>query len=182
MEEHWADIPNFARYQISSYGQVWNRVFERFMKPSIMTTGQLKVSLIDDQEVRRSLSVAVLVAQAFVDPPEPRCREVILLDGDLTNVAAYNLRWRTLRQAYLYARQMRTQPKVPWINLPIRNQVTGAVYKNVVECGITEGLLFDEIWKSTYKGVHDREMDNYKGTPVYPYGHTYEIIPYSERV
>src|SRR5688572_2862272 len=131
-KEEWRPIQNFSRYLISNYGRVWNRIFEMMMKtsrarPNKTTQGEgyVKISLIGDDEVRHTLSVAVLVAQAFVDPPNPRSCEVILLDGDLGNVAASNLAWRTPRQAWLYRRQMVNSWKPNWTNLPVLNQTTG---------------------------------------------------------
>lgn len=181
MEEIWVYIHGFPRYQINNYGEVWNTVFEMFMKPSKMLNGQLKVSLIDEHHIRRSLSVAVLVARAFVEPPNERSDQVILLDGNMENVAAYNLAWRTPRQAYLYARQMRLPPKTPWTNLQVLNQTTGVLYENIIQCGMAEGLVFQHIWESTFKGAWYPEGSRpsngtYRGERVYPYGHTYEII------
>lgn len=165
MRELWKDIPNFSRYQISNYGRVWNVVFKMPMKTSKTQAGNIKISLIDDENNRRSMSVALLVAELFVERPNDRCVDIILIDGDLSNVAAYNLAWRSRRGAYLYTRQMRTEQPIYFYNLKIRNNTTGREYKNIIEAGVTEGLLFQDIWESTYNGKR-----------VFPYGHTYEII------
>lgn len=165
-EEVFADIFGFPRYAVSSHGRIYNKVFEKFMSPSRRAPdGQLKISLIDENEIRHSLSVAYLVAEAFVERPNYLCTEVIVLDGNYHNMMANNLAWRGPRTAYLYARQMKFEPRKIYINLPVRNCNTGVEYENIVRAGITEGLIWDEIWESTYKG-----------TPVPPFGYTYEII------
>lgn len=165
MEELWVDIPNFRRYQVSNLGHIWNVVFKRPMKPSRTQAGHLKISLIDDDGVRRHVGVARLVAQAFVEPPNYLCTEVILLDGDLFNVAAYNLAWRGPRTAYLYARQMHNEQPDAMYVLGVRNLTTGATYKNIIEAGTTEGLLFWEILLS----CHDQRK-------VPPFGYTYGFL------
>jgi hypothetical protein len=171
--EDWSRIPGFPRYEVSNYGRIFNRVHQMFMKPSAANAqGLLKISLIDENEIRRSCSLHQLVAQAFVEPPNRRSDHVIHLDGDLSNVAASNLAWRTRRQAFLYSKQMRTPPHPHWQTLKIRNVDTGVEYNNVVHCGIVEGLIFHEIMESAL-GYISRPPER---RPVYPHGFTYQII------
>lgn len=171
--EDWEAIPNFSRYRVSNYGKIWNDRFDRLMVPSVATPqGHLKISLFDDAGNRITCSVAQLVAQAFVEPPTPRCDHVIHKDGDRNNVAASNLAWRTRRQAYLYSRQMQREPLLHWTNIRIYNVETGVEYDNVVHCGIIEGLLFHDIMNSAlgYECVPPERR------PVYPYGYTYHLV------
>lgn len=165
MNEQWRDIPNFSRYMISNYGRVWNKVFERMMSASQTLEGTVKISLINNQNCRRTMGVAVMVAEAFVERPNPRCTEVILLDGNLANVTASNLAWRDRGAAYLYTKQMRAEQPPYYYTLPVRNNETGVVYNSVIEAGMTEGLIFRDLWKATY--TKER---------VYPYGFTYQIV------
>ncbi len=164
-QEQWADIPGFPRYAVSSLGRIYNKIFESYMSPSSSTKqGHLKISLIDEFNDRRAMGVAYLVANAFVPRPNYLCKEVIILDGDLSNVAARNLAWRGPRTAYLYGQQLRRQPKAVY-NLPVRNIDTGAEYETIVQAGMADGVLFQEIWESTYTGK-----------PVPPFHHRYEVI------
>lgn len=172
-QEEWVDIPSFPRYRVSNYGRVFNRVHEMLMQPSLaFEQGPLKISLIDEDQVRRSCSLHLLVARAFVEPPNLRSDHVIHLDGDLTNVASSNLAWRTRRQAFLYSAQMRTDPLPHWQSFRVRNVDTGVIYNNVVHCGIVEGLIFHEIMESIL-GYLCRPPER---RPVYPHGHTYQIV------
>ncbi len=104
------------------------------------------------------------MAQAFVPSPNVLCDQVVLLDGTLTNVMAENLVWRPQWYAWKYARQCKIeQPRHYW-NLAVENIDTGVRYQSIIEAGISEGLLFDSIWRSTYSG-----------DPVYPNNHIFEI-------
>lgn len=182
-QEYVADIPGFSRYVVSSHGEIYNRRFKRLMRQTVTRNPGydrefLKISLIDDDDVRRTLTVAPLVARAFVRPPSYLCTEVIHLDGNTRNVWAYNLAWRAPRTAYMFARQETLPKKAPWFNLAVRNQQTGVVYANIIECGRKEGLVFQDIWESVnsnlFPGYQDQRM-------VPPYGHTYEIVRKSNR-
>lgn len=171
--EQRRDIPGFSRYQVSDQGEVWNKVYQRIMRPSIANRyGHLKVSLIDDNGVRRSVGVARLVAEVFVEPPNYLCTEIIHLDGNPANVWAHNLAWRSPRTAYLFARQETLPKKAPWYNLSVRNIETGVVYPNIIECGKAEGVVYQEVWESINSGLFGRPPDR----RVPPYGHTYELV------
>lgn len=161
----WAEIPGFSMYHVSDYGQIYNVRYHRMTKISQTNQGNSKISLIADTGIRHTVSVARLVAEAFVEPPNHMCETPIHLDGDLMNVAAYNLVWRTPRQAWLYARQMRTEQPAHFGRLKIRNISRGLIYNSIIEAGMEEGLLFRDIWESTYNGKR-----------VPPHGFTYEII------
>lgn len=175
--EELRDIEGFSRYAVSNYGKIYNKIFDlREMRPSIGThEGYLKISLIDDNELRRTCSVARLVAEAFVPRPNPRSDHVVLLDGDLTNVAASNLAWRTRHQAWNYRRQIQ-QPETEWpdaiLNVPVRNVDTGVVYDNIYQCARIEGLLIMEVFASCAAALSRPPIEK----PVYPNGYLYAFV------
>ncbi len=115
-DEVWRNIPNYPDYLISSYGCVYNRRTKQEMRVSKTNHGHAKISLMSG-ESRHTLSVARLVAQAFVRPPNPMCDEVILLNGDLSDVSETNLAWRPRWFAWKYTRQLRTDIPVYYTNL-----------------------------------------------------------------
>lgn len=166
-DQIWAPIPEFPDYQVSNYGLVWNSRQRRTMQLSRTNHGHVKVSLVN-REGRFTRSVALLVAQAFVPAPDRRCDTPILLDCDLTNVAADNIAWRPDWFAWKYTRQFKIPQPLWAYNLQVDNAVTGARYPSIAECCKAEGLLFDDVWRSTYKEI-----------PVYPSQCTYVI---TERV
>lgn len=165
--ERWKVIQEFPDYQISSLGRVYNERLGIMMRVSINNHGHKKISLRRNR-FRNTRSVAQMVATAFVEPPNEFCDHVVVLDGDFANIKAENLVWRPARFAWKYARQLKSWQPARFHNLSVRNITTGAEYKSIYEAGVTEGLLFEDIWRSTYR--HES---------IYPYGHVFEI---TERV
>jgi hypothetical protein len=109
------------------------------------------------------MSVALLVAEAFVEPPDELCDNVILLDGDLQNVAASNLALRPRWFAWKYARQLRTDNSSFHL-ISIYSVSLDRYYPSIFDCGTEHGLLFSDILRS-----------GNVGTGVYPYGWRFEF-------
>lgn len=164
MEEEWRSIPEFPNYEISNYGQVYNRRFQRLMRVSQSNHGHTKVTLQNGRG-RFTRSVAQLVAEAFVEAPNLLCDNLMILDGELKNVRADNLAWRPRTFAWKYTHQLKVEQPDHYYHLPVLNTTTNSKYRAIVEAGVMEGLLFDDIWRSTYTGK-----------PTYPYGCVFEII------
>jgi hypothetical protein len=166
MREHWKTIPGFSSYEVNQFGEIYRRDRDLLMKFSHTLAGHVKVSLICDYDgARYTKGVAQIVAEAFVMRPTPLCTQVVMLDGNLDNIAAENLIWRPPSFAWLYVHQLKTLQPVHYKNLKIRNVDTGVVYNSVIEAGMTEGLLFDDIWRSTYSGAR-----------IFPFGMEYEVV------
>lgn len=164
-EERWRTILEFPKYEISDRGNVYNTIARHMMRTSISNYGNTKITLTDYDGSRHTRSVALLVAAAFVDPPNYLSDHIMVLDGDLANASAYNLAWRPRGFAYEYTRQLKLPQPNHYINLPVRNTSTGAEYDSIIDAGIAEGLLFKDIWRATYSGER-----------TYPFGHTFEIF------
>lgn len=155
-DEKWAVVPEFPDYMISDHGTVMNSRTGRILKPSVNTHGLLKIKF-SDQGVQHTRGLAQLVATEFVqkpdvDPLAGECDSVILLDGDKTNVAAWNLAWRPNHFAWKYTRQMNIDHPHWYYNLEVENTTAGCAYPSIVEAGMAEGMLFDDIWRSTFTG------------------------------
>lgn len=163
--ETWREIEGYSSYEISDLGNVFNVRRNAMMRTSVNNHGHLKISLVDDYGERHTLMVASLVAEAFVEPPEPNCDHVCILDGDQLNVAADNLTWRTKGFVWKYIRQLRIDQPVYYKNLPVINQRTGDRYNSIMNAGMHLGLLFDDIWRSTYTGAR-----------IFPYGDSFEVV------
>lgn len=151
-EEVWETIPEFTNYQVSNLGRVYSILRDHVMRTS-RSFGHVKISLKSDYDDKRyTRSVAQLVGEAFVEPQNDRCTHVMLLDGDLDNVRASNIIWRPRWYAWKYAHQLKVEQPVHYHNLAVINVMTGVVYDSIIECGMTEGLLFHDIWRSTFTG------------------------------
>lgn len=154
-DELWEPIESFPRYQVSSRGEIINLDSGRPVRTSTTNHGDVKVKLWRDGE-SFTRSVKVLVAKAFVEKPDVDirlsgpCSSVIVLDGDPQNLNAWNLAWRPKHFAWKYTHQLRVSQPNRYHSLAVENLKTGKAYPNVVEAGMTEGLLFDDIWRSTY--------------------------------
>ena len=164
--EIWKTIKEFPNYEVSNLGRIHNKNDGRLMSISHNNYGHSKITLASESDHHRyTRSVTQLVAQLFVEKPNDLCDTVVILDGDLFNIAAHNIAWRPRWFAWSYSRQLKTQQPLNYHNLPVVNTVTGDTYVSIVEAGIAEGLLFIDIWKSTY-------MNN----SIFPHGHSFEII------
>lgn len=164
-DELWMRLPEFPNYEISDLGRIYNLPRQKFMATSKTTHGHLKISLVN-RFGRHDRSVALMVAQMFVQPPDLLCDRVVIRNDDLEDVRAVNLMWRPAHFAWKYIRQLRTET-LPgyYCNLEVMNMITKVKYKNIIDAGLEEGLLFEDIWRSTYTG-----------NSVYPHHHRYEIL------
>lgn len=166
VEEEWGIIPEFPNYMISSKGRIYNRRYDLEMRVSKNNFGHLKITLTDEETGERyDRSVVKLVAETFCEPPNSLCDRIVVLDGDLTHAFAENLVWRPRSFAWQYSRQLKEDQPRHYHNLRIMNKQTGVRYSSVIQTGMTEGLLFDDIWRSTYTG-----------DVVFPHSYSYEVI------
>lgn len=162
--ERWVDIEDFPMYQISDQGRIYNSRTRQLMKVSQTNHGHTKISLMRSDGTRHDRSVPLMVAQAFVAAPNYMCDYLIVLNGDLLDVKASNLAWRPRWFAWKYTRQLKIPQPMHYHNLHVLNISTGDEYDCIVDAGIAEGLLFDNIWVSTY-------TEN----EVFPNGHVFQI-------
>lgn len=154
IEEVWAYIVEFPDYKVSNLGRIYNTRLDEYMRISRTQFGHSKITLVSSWDGKRyTRSVANLVAERFVMKPGVLCDHVVLLDGDQTNLAAYNMVWRPSWFSWKYARQLRTQQPRYFFNLPVCDVTTGIVYESIAEAGMTLGLLFEDIWKSCSTGL-----------------------------
>lgn len=160
-DEIWAFIPDFPLYSISTHGRVLNNRTSRILSTSTTSFGHVKVKLRPPQGVARTMSVPLLVAKAFLEPPDPRCDNVILLDGNLQNVHVDNLGLRPRWFAWKYTRQLHVEHHQPYHTMPIYCEDTDRWYSSTIECGMEHGLLFRDIFNSAWDPHHHR---------IYPFG------------
>lgn len=163
-EPEWRLIDDFPGYAVSNDGRIFNSRTEQEMALSRTTHGHVKVALVNGY-VRRTVSVAVLVASAFVEPPSEGCDQVVLLNGLQDDLRASNMVWRPKWFNWKYVRQLKNPLPRHFCNLAVANEVTQVRYNSIYDAGTSEGLLFDDIWRSTYAHVR-----------VYPTRDTFTVI------
>lgn len=147
----WKQIPEFPAYAVNNHGQVLKIETDRLMRISYTLQGNAKISLMG-LEGRRTLSVALLVARAFVVPPNPLSVSVVVLNGNQADLRAINLVWRTRSFVWSYTRQLVESQPIYFHNIRVLDVSTGIEYRNIIEAGQVLGLLYQDIWRSTYTG------------------------------
>jgi len=162
----WSRIPEFPNYIINDRGEIFNLSADQYMRVYPNTYGHMRITLTNVETGKRyDRGVAKLVAEAFVEPPNDLCTRVMILDGQLFHVSAQNLVWRPMWFVMRYSRQLKRDHPAHYSNLRIKNVETGKRYDNIIECAMAEGLLFDDVWRSTFSGAK-----------IFPYGDTFEIV------
>lgn len=162
-EEGWLPIDEFPGYQVSDYGRIYSELTGTMLRPSINSTGSLKVNLMQDGRTQ-TRSIRVLVATAFI-PNEQISDDTtpINLDGDSWNNHKENLTWRPRWFAWKYMRQFH-EPVPPEYNTAVFNILSSIRYATVMHAGIDDGVLWEYIYNSILTG-----------RPVFPTGATYDF-------
>lgn len=161
----WHPLPGFSRYFISARGEVLNGHRQVIIRPSLTQNGHQKISIFDDEGIRVTKSVAKLVALTFLPPPTQDFDSLIHLNGDLSDPYYLNLAWRPrwfairYHSQFLYSEKHHPKYDVPveLVNYPYTTEKysRGAFnsqlrFESIVDCGIYFGVLWDDIWRSTY--------------------------------
>lgn len=150
MDELWTNIPGFPNYDISNRGEIYNLKREILMQRSLTREGYPKISLLNASGDRITCSIPIMVADCFVDPPDRSCDRIVALDGNKSNTWADNLVWRPGGYAWRYTRQLKETQPDHYKNLQVANTRDDILYDSIIEAGMSEGVLYDHIWKSTY--------------------------------
>lgn len=139
--ENWELIDEFPGYSVSDAGRVRNDSSDRILairrnQDGICFVGMLKGA------TQRQRSLALLVAQAFVQCPEGYDYHIfdtpIHLDGDPTNNQAANLMWRPRWFAIKYKVQFQN-PRVT--SNPIVETQSGDTFDTIWQAAQIYGLL-----------------------------------------
>lgn len=108
--EIFKDIDGFDKYQITSWGRVYQKESGIFLKPEVHDKGYLRVDLFDSDGNRRHMKIHRLVAQAFIPNPEEK-PQVNHIDGNNQNNSVTNLEWVTNEENAQKARVLRMMAK-----------------------------------------------------------------------
>lgn len=145
--EDWREIEGFPDYAVNQFGEVGNMKSGMIRKLSTNRQGIVKVSLYRHGKELHTRSVAVLVAENFVEGQTEIFNTPIHLDGEKSNCAAFNLMWRPRWYAIQYHRQFYIDafhaktPALVEIN-------TGQEYDNIKDACTHLGLFYNDVYKS----------------------------------
>lgn len=153
--DKWLPISKFPNYVISDDGRVKNMVTGRELKPIQESTGYSHVTLCNDGKHHQT-SIHRLVAQTFI--PNPNNKPMVNhIDGDKANNRVDNLEWCTqsenMRHAYRTGLQRSIDSQIQQSlarsaevrRKPVRNTITGAEYRSIVDCAKAENLQHSAI-------------------------------------
>lgn len=175
----WLPIPRFPNYEICVDGTVLDLEREEEVSASHNQHGLLRVNLIDEDGVRRTMPVKNLVAHTFSEPPTDLMDTVIVVDYDQQNCHVENLSWRPRWFAHQYSKQ-RFEARQPRYRMSVANVITGLVYPDIVQASLDHGgLLFAQVHESArshIKASQTPAMWDYFIHTVYPTGHIYEFV------
>lgn len=88
---------NCSNYSIDRYGNIFNLTSKRFLKHSLGDDGYYKITLTDDDSIRKYFRVSRLVALAFIENPHNK-PVVNHIDGNKINNHVSNLEWCTISE------------------------------------------------------------------------------------
>lgn len=151
MPEKWVELDEFPDYAVSEYGDVVNMRSDYPRKISINQQGIAKISLYKGKELH-TRSVAVMVAEAFVEGQNEIFDTPIHLDGDRRNCRADNLMWRPRWMAIRYHKQFFHAP-FHHASVAIQDLDSGAVFNSIKEACMTYGLYHGDVYRSITEGV-----------------------------
>lgn len=164
MKTEWHELEEFPEYAVNNLGEVANMKTGLYRKPAINQQGILRVGLYKDR-VLCTRSIAVLVANAFLEPPRSETFNTpIHLDGDRRNCKAINLMWRPRWFAIKYHRQFYKDVFYKG-ERQIMDEDTGVVYENMKHLCTTLGVYDGDV-------VNSYNM----GNPVFPDSHTFRLV------
>jgi hypothetical protein len=96
MEEQWKEIEGFPNYIISNLGNLKNRKFNKYKKPSNYGNGYKRI-LLHNKEETKALFIHRLVGFAFIPNPDNK-PYINHKDNDPSNNHVNNLEWNTQKE------------------------------------------------------------------------------------
>ena len=105
--EIWKDINGFSNYEISTYGNVKNKITQKKIKPAIHS-GYLSLSLTNDDGNRKSLKNHRLVGINFIENPDNK-ETINHKDHNRLNNNVCNLEWATTTEQNRHKRKCKKE-------------------------------------------------------------------------
>lgn len=161
----------FPKYDVSSEGEVrntrtkkliaiqqgktpkWSTIAQRNILPLPTVTVWQDIGEDGEPDLKcRSVSVARLVALAFVEPEEPWFDQVVYKDRNRSNLCYWNLAWRPRWYANRMLRErIRKMPTLDDVEL--KEETTGITHYDSLAAAMAFGLLESDIVRSYKTGV-----------------------------
>lgn len=146
-QPRWQELDEFPDYAVNDLGDIHNIKTGMPRKTSINQHGIVKISLYKNRKELHTRSVAVLVADAFVEGKTDVFDTPIHIDGDRLNCRADNLMWRPRWFAVQYHRQF-DSPEFHNSYVHIVDVETGMEFYNVKDACMHFGLYYNDVYRS----------------------------------
>lgn len=143
--ENKIDINGFDNYQITNDGRVYNKKYNRYLKPGLNNTGYLSVKL-SDNGLQKTYPIHRLVAIHFLDKGDYNV--VNHKDGNKINNNVYNLEWVTYQHNAIHAIDNGLNNPGDYCKIKVINIKTGDIFQSIEEASIS----------SSYSASHLRSM------------------------
>lgn len=164
-QERWAPIEGFPLYEVSDWGRVRNHKTGHIKIQQINQAGIANVLLVADS-IQSRRSVAVMVAEAFLDtPPAVWNATPINMDGDRTNNAVDNLEWRPRWFAIRYHQQFH-RGVARGFRGGVQHIESGEIFDDVRDAAMKHGMLVEDVIVSAHSAA-----------PVFPSWQRFQLLP-----
>ena len=105
--EIYKTIENYEDYQVTSWGRIFSKKSNIFLKPEIHDKGYLRVDLMN-KNGKKHCKVHRLVAEAFIPNPQNK-PQINHKDGNNQNNSVTNLEWVTNSENRKHAKELKQQ-------------------------------------------------------------------------
>lgn len=105
--ELWKNIKNFSNYEISTFGNLRNKITNKHLNPT-NRSGYLGVTIQNDDKNRKSMKIHRLVALTFLPNPENKYT-VNHIDHNKSNNNIDNLEWATTTEQNRHKRKTKKE-------------------------------------------------------------------------
>lgn len=153
MTARWEELEEFPDYAVSDEGEIANMRSGIPRKMSINQQGIVKISLYKDRKELHTRSLAVLVAEMFVEGQSDLFNTPIHLDGERRNCAASNLMWRPRWFAIRYHRQF-YDTAFHNANFGFMDIDSGEHYSSIKEACMRHGLHHHDVHRSLSQATY----------------------------
>ena len=173
MLEIWKPIEEFPDYAVSNFGRIQSSYVERELKYSLVQNGIPTVGLLDADHRQKRRSVAILVAEAFVEKPQTSYRvefdTPINLDGNRQNCRADNLVWRPRWFAVRFHKERVRNEFAPYWGKAHRILCveTDEIFRDPDHVAQVHGVLAEDV---VFKALHNEQ------TSIFPHRFHYVMI------
>lgn len=147
----WETLEEFPDYAVSDQGEIVNIKTKVSRKISINQHGIAKISLYQDSNRLITRSLAILVADVFVQGKTDFFNTPMHLDGDRLNCRADNLMWRPRWFVVRYHRQFDSE-EFHASDVHIEEINSGMEFYSVKQACMDLGLYYNDVYRSYIHG------------------------------